>query len=129
MMDFIEQYKELLMYISIPITSALVGWGTNVLAIKMTFYPVEFFGIKPIGWQGIIPSKAAKMSEKSVDLWLEKLINLQELFAQIDPKVVADQMKPEFDKLAEEIMNDVYDQSSTRCLGANSIEGKANDLQ
>ena len=30
-MSFFEEYGELLMYLSIPITSAIIGWGTNVL--------------------------------------------------------------------------------------------------
>ena len=71
-----QEYQSLLIYLAIPRTSALVGWLTNVVAIKMTFYPIHFIGIKPFGWQGIIPSKAAKMSSISVDLWTSKLINL-----------------------------------------------------
>ena len=83
MIDFLLSYKELLIYLSIPITSAVVGWGTNVLAIKMTFYPLDFKGIPPyLGWQGIIPSKAVKMSTKSVDLWTSKLVSVKELFEQ-----------------------------------------------
>ncbi len=113
MMEFIEEYKELLMYISIPITSAIVGWGTNVLALKMTFYPLEFIGIKPfLGWQGIIPSKAKKMSEMSVDLWTSKLIDVRELFSQIDPATVAEEMRPEFNRLSKEIMDEIMVEQS-----------------
>lgn len=113
MIEFIEQYKDLLLYLSIPITSAIVGWGTNVLALKMTFYPIEFIGIKPfLGWQGIIPSKVKKMSEISVDLWLEKLIDVKELFNQIDPKEVAEEMRPEFDRLSKEIMDEIMVEQS-----------------
>lgn len=113
MLEFLETYKEWFMYLSIPITSAIVGWGTNVLALKMTFYPLEFFGIPPfLGWQGIIPSKARKMSEMSVDLWTTKLIDVKELFAQIEPQKVADEMRPEFDRLSKEIMDEImYEQS------------------
>ena len=112
MLDFFEQYKEIFLYLSIPLTSAIVGWGTNVLALKMTFYPIEFIGIKPFGWQGIIPSKAKKMSGISVDLWTTKLIDVQELFSQIDPEIIAEEMRPEFDKLSKEIMDEIMvDQS------------------
>ena len=79
--DFLNAYGHLLIYLSIPITSSLVGWLTNVLAIKMTFYPLNFIGILPyLRWQGIIPNKAAKMSSISVDLWTTKLINVKECF-------------------------------------------------
>lgn len=102
-----QEYQSLLIYLAIPITSALVGWLTNVVAIKMTFYPIHFMGIKPFGWQGIIPSKAAKMSSISVDLWTSKLINVKELFAKINPKKVAKEMLPEFDRISKEIMDEI----------------------
>ncbi|MFB6350777.1 MAG: hypothetical protein ABEK29_03175, partial [Bradymonadaceae bacterium] len=58
-----------LQYLTIPFLAALVGWATNVIALKMTFYPLEFVGLPPwFGWQGIIPSKARKMANKAVDL-------------------------------------------------------------
>jgi uncharacterized membrane protein YheB (UPF0754 family) len=107
MLAFWQEYQSLLIYLAIPITSALVGWLTNVVAIKMTFYPIHFIGIKPIGWQGIIPSKAAKMSSISVDLWTSKLINVKELFAKINPKKVAREMHPEFDRISKEIMDEI----------------------
>lgn len=110
-MTFWQEYQELIMYLSIPITSAIVGWGTNVLALKMTFYPVEFFGIKPyIGWQGIIPSKAKKMAQISVDLWTTKLVDVKELFSQIKPEKVAEEMRPQFDRMAKEIMDEFMEQ-------------------
>ena len=73
------------MYVMIPFVCGLVGYATNVLALKMTFYPLEFyprclkfaqvpgqpFGLLG-GWQGIIPSKAGKMAEILVDLMTEK---------------------------------------------------------
>ena len=107
MLAFWQEYQSLLIYLAIPITSALVGWLTNVVAIKMTFYPIHFVGIKPFGWQGIIPSKAAKMSSISVDLWTSKLINVKELFAKINPKKVAKEMLPEFDRISKEIMDEI----------------------
>ncbi len=113
MSEFLETYGTLLQFISIPIISGIVGWGTNVLALKMTFYPLEFWGIKPyIGWQGIIPSKAKKMAKISVDLWTTKLIDVKELFAQLDPEQVADEMRPQFDRISQEIMDSVMGEQS-----------------
>ena len=34
----------LLQFGSIPIVAALIGYGTNVLAIQMTFLPLEYIG-------------------------------------------------------------------------------------
>lgn len=113
MSEFLETYGVYLQFISIPIVSGIVGWGTNVLALKMTFYPLEFWGIKPfLGWQGIIPSKAEKMAKISVNLWTTKLINVKELFAQLDPSKVAEEMRPQFDRISKEIMDEVMEKQS-----------------
>ncbi|HBH23185.1 MAG TPA: hypothetical protein DDY13_07145 [Cytophagales bacterium] len=102
-----EAYKSYFAIFSIPFISAFVGWLTNRLAIKMTFYPLEFKGIRPIGWQGIIPSKAKKMAETAVDLWTSKLINMEVEFDRIEPARVAQEMKPSITELAEQITNEV----------------------
>lgn len=56
---------ELARYLSIPIIASLIGYFTNVLAIVMTFSPLEYFGFGEgffhrwgfsLGWQGIIPA-------------------------------------------------------------------------
>ena len=103
-LDFLLTYKAFLL---IPIISATVGWGTNWMALKMTFYPLEFVGIRPFGWQGIIPSKAKKMAEKSVELFTTKLIKVDEQFMLIDPKKVAEEMSPILNELSREITNEV----------------------
>lgn len=105
--EFLSFLKENAAYLTIPFVSAFVGWFTNWLAIKMTFYPVKYFGIKPLGWQGIIPSKAKKMAETAVDLWTSKLLNLEDEFAKINPKEIAEEMKPAIDRLSREIIEEV----------------------
>lgn len=106
--EFWNTYSYLLPYFAIPVISGLVGWGTNALAIHMTFYPVEFVGIRPfLGWQGIVPSKAAKMAEKSVDLMTTKLIDVQEIFSRIDPKHVSDDLQPVLERIARQMIDDV----------------------
>jgi len=106
-------------YLVMPFISGIVGWGTNVVALKMTFYPLEFqpsflkfyqpseqpFGL--FGWQGIIPAKAGKMAGKSVDLMTEKLIDVQEVFSRLDPlrfsKVMEAGMLDMMSKIVHEI--------------------------
>jgi uncharacterized membrane protein YheB (UPF0754 family) len=99
-------WSEVLIYASIPLSGGLIGWFTNWLAIKMTFYPLNFWGIRPIGWQGIIPSKAQKMAEKSLTLLTDKLLKIEDRFALINPKRIAQEMSPSLDKLAKEIINE-----------------------
>lgn len=95
-------------YLSIPVIAALIGWGTNWLAVKMTFYPLEFVGKPPLlGWQGIIPSKARKMAAISVDATISKIGTVQEIFEQIDPNVLAAHIVQTVDPRIEEYVDEL----------------------
>ena len=116
-LDFLQIYVDNFSWsvLLIPVVSAIIGWGTNVLALKMTFYPLEFIGytykkIQLIGWQGIIPSKAGDMAGKAVDLITTKLIDIEDQFARINPKVVAKEMEPRMMDLAREIIDESMSQ-------------------
>lgn len=105
----ILQHPDLWRYASIPFIAALVGWGTNWVAIRMTFWPLEFRGIRPIfGWQGIIPSKAEKMATIFVDTTMVHLGTLPEVFQRMDPERIAvhvvAELEPRIDELTDEVM-------------------------
>lgn len=78
-------------YIAIPFVGAFIGWFTNWKAIKLTFYPKRFIGIPPyFGWQGIVPRKAEKMAGMAIDIILTKLLRVEDVFARLDPKAMAE---------------------------------------
>src|SRR4051812_49580700 len=43
-----------------------------------------------IGWQGIIPSRAAKMGSISVDKTIAKIGSAQDFYSSLDPEALAD---------------------------------------
>ncbi len=97
--------------LTIPLVAGGVGWFTNWIAIKMTFYPVRFVGIPPyLGWQGIIPSKTVKMATIFVDETMAKLGNLKEVFNELDPKVISQHIthhiEPFLNEITDEIMHE-----------------------
>ena len=83
-------------YVLMPFMSAIVGWGTNVLALYMTFQPIEYLGVEWFrikdqpwgffGWQGIIPTKVEKMATITVQLMTSKLFTVEEIFERLDPE-------------------------------------------
>jgi uncharacterized membrane protein YheB (UPF0754 family) len=97
----------------IPLIAGVIGYATNWLAVKMLFFPVRFVGVRPpplryvvtflprrlkqipglmqggIGWQGIIPSRAAKMGSISVDKGIAKLGSPSEFYERLDPESIA----------------------------------------
>ncbi|MBV1919413.1 MAG: DUF445 family protein [Pseudomonadales bacterium] len=96
------------LYISIPIICALVGWGTNTLAIKMAFKPLNFVGIPPfLGWQGVIPRMADKIARDTVDTMSETLLDLDELFGKLDSKRIIEEVEPIMPEMIETIINKV----------------------
>ena len=104
-------------YLSIPFVAGVVGWGTNWVAIKMTFFPVEFIGWdlwrpegEPIGffgWQGIIPAKAAKMAAISVDLLTQRLFNVREIFARLDADKFSEEFRPGTEKIMLKLVPEI----------------------
>ena len=96
------------LYLSIPVICALVGWGTNSLAIKMAFKPLNFVGIPPfLGWQGVIPRMADKIARDTVDTMSETLLDLDELFGKLDSKRILEELEPIMPKMIETIINNV----------------------
>lgn len=99
---------ELWKHVSIPFVAAVVGWGTNWIAIQMTFRPLEFVGIRPwLGWQGIIPMKAGKMAEIFVDKTMFRLGTLPELFQYLEPDRIAGHIAQVMDSRLESYTDEV----------------------
>lgn len=104
-------------YFLIPWIAGFVGYITNVLALQLTFYPLNFWGIELfrlkdepwgiIGWQGIIPTKAAKMASISFDLMTTRLFNIQEVFHRLDPHRFAEVMDDAVLLLMDQVINEV----------------------
>ena len=109
-LNFLNKNAEILGILMMPFTYGFVGWFTNWVALKMTFYPLEFIGIPPfLGWQGIIPRKAYKMASKSVDIISTKLIKIDEVFSRIQPEQVAKELRPLMNEVSNDIVRDVID--------------------
>ena len=101
---------DVLKYASIPLVAGLVGWSTNWVAIVLTFRPLRFIGWPPwLGWQGIIPGKAAKMSAIFVDTTMVRLGTLPELFQRMEPEKIArqivDAMTPRLQDLTDRVLH------------------------
>ncbi len=95
-------------YVSMPIIAALIGYVTKIVAIEMMFKPLEFIGIKPfLGWQGIIPRKAAIMSSIACDTLTSRLIKPEEVFDRLDPNRVAQELEKPMLPIVEKITHDV----------------------
>ena len=97
----------------IPVT-AFVTWAHVWMALKMVFYPINFWGFHvgpvPVGWQGIVPRKAGRISGIITDNTLSKLGSIQEFLQAMDPddmaRIIGEQVSFELEHLIDEVMMD-----------------------
>jgi uncharacterized membrane protein YheB (UPF0754 family) len=96
-------------YVAMPFAMALIGYVTKLVAIEMMFRPLEFRGLRApfLGWQGIVPRRAAKMAGIAVDLMTSRLISPQEVFERLDPDRVAREVEEPLIEAMEQITREV----------------------
>jgi uncharacterized membrane protein YheB (UPF0754 family) len=109
-------------FICIPIVAAVVTWAHVWCAIQMVFYPLEFVGIRTkifsmfgfkfpgIGWQGIIPRKARKMSNIVVDKTISKMGTVSDFLREMEPEKIGDYVSRAVSVRIEEYVDDVMNE-------------------
>jgi hypothetical protein len=130
--DWFFQHVDWLHLLSVPIFTGVVGWLINWTGLIMLFSPVRFRGVTVpgmrqlsrvlprklqevpgilqggIGWQGIVPARAAKMGSIAVDKAIAKLGTPKEFYQQLEPDQIAEHIvtvfEPEMPAMIEEIM-------------------------
>jgi len=80
-------------YVSMPFIAAFIGYVTKLLALEMLYRPVEFKGIGPLGWQGIVPRRAGKVAAITIDLLQENILKPEELLDRIDVNEALDDLR------------------------------------
>ncbi|HKS48486.1 MAG TPA: DUF445 domain-containing protein [Amycolatopsis sp.] len=97
-----------LLYLAIPIVAALIGYVTKRVAIEMMFRPLRFVGIRPFfGWQGVVPRHGGRMAAIATDLLTANLLDLDEIFARIDPDRITREIEQPLLRAVDEITRDV----------------------
>lgn len=72
--------------LSLPIVAAIVGWGTNVIAIRMLFWPRE--PISFLGWEflGVLPKRKPEIAQSIGEVLNDELLPTDELIAAINTR-------------------------------------------
>jgi uncharacterized membrane protein YheB (UPF0754 family) len=99
-----------LIYLSMPFVAAFVGWSTKIVALEMLYRPVEFKGIGPIGWQGIVPRRAGKVGSKTIELLTKNLLKPEELLDRIDAEEAIEALRAPLVQAVDEISRDLAEQ-------------------
>jgi uncharacterized membrane protein YheB (UPF0754 family) len=107
-------HLDLVHMLTVPLFTAVIGYVTNWTGVLMLFYPLQFRGVRVpglsriagrfprkvqqvpgimnggLGWQGIIPSRAAKMGSIAVDKGIAKLGSPAEFYEKLEPEAIAE---------------------------------------
>ena len=120
----------------IPLITGIIGYGTNWVAIRLLFRPLEFVGVRVpgmkelapsfprklkqipgvvegrLGWQGIIPSRSARMGTIAAEKGISKIATEREFYREFDPERIAAHIvassEPEVRELTEEVFREEY---------------------
>lgn len=120
-MDGLEFLQEYAVYLTIPLVSGVVGYGTNWLAVKMMMGPVEFTGVGPLGWQGVIPANAGKMARITVDHSVKRVLTQEELIDRIDAEQLIQAINHRLDPFVEEVVDEVMEQATLHQLSISKF--------
>lgn len=99
-----------LIYLSMPFVAAFVGWSTKIVALEMLYRPLEFKGIGPLGWQGIVPRRAGKVGSKTIELLTQNLLKPEELLAKVDAKEAVEALRGPLTQAVDDISRDLAEQ-------------------
>jgi uncharacterized membrane protein YheB (UPF0754 family) len=99
-----------LIYLSMPIVAAFVGWSTKIVALEMIYRPLEFRGFRPIGWQGIVPRRAGKVGSKTIELLTANLLRPEELLERIDATDAVEALRAPLVRAVDEISRDLAEE-------------------
>ncbi|TWV81614.1 DUF445 domain-containing protein [Moraxella sp. VT-16-12] len=114
--QLLSQHPEFIAMLTIPPVTAFVTWAHVWMALEMLFRPIKFWGIgiknmpwglQGLGWQGIVPAKAGKISGVIVDQTLSKLGSLDEFFRAMEPEEMAEFITATVDKNLESLIDEI----------------------
>ncbi|HZJ84864.1 MAG TPA: DUF445 family protein, partial [Syntrophomonadaceae bacterium] len=84
--------------LAIPVISAFIGYLTNVVAIKLLFWPKKTINLGFFKLQGLLPKRQADIAVSLGELVEEQLLSLDEIFDQVDTPEVHEKI---IDKINE----------------------------
>ena len=97
-------------YLSMPLIAAFVGYTTKLVALQMLYRPIEFIGVGPIGWQGVVPRRAGKTAALTIQMLTDKLLKPEEILDKIDAKQAVEELREPLTRTIDEMARDLAEQ-------------------
>lgn len=93
-----------MVFILLPITGAIIGWITNVLAIRLLFRPQQPRQLWPLPFtlQGLIPRRRVELAANIGEIVARELFSLDELPARLNLAQLQEEVKELIKKSVEQ---------------------------
>jgi uncharacterized membrane protein YheB (UPF0754 family) len=105
----------------LPIAGAAIGLITKWAAIKLVFWPPEFVGVGPIGWQGIVQRRSPKFAAGVADTVGGDAIDVNDLVGRLDGGALAEAVEPH-------VRRSAYDLARAALAAAGETEPNPEDI-
>jgi len=99
-----------IVYATMPIVAAFIGYVTKLLALQMMYRPLEYRGIGPFGWQGLVPRRAGKVAATTIELLTENLLRPEELLDKIDAVEAVEELREPLTEAIDVVVKDLAEQ-------------------
>ncbi|WP_182376235.1 DUF445 family protein [Nocardioides sp. WS12] len=99
-----------IIYASMPLVAAFIGYVTKLLALQMLYRPLEFRGIGFLGWQGLVPRRAGKVAATTIELLTENLLKPEELLDKVDAAEAVEELRGPLTDAIDIVVRDLAEQ-------------------
>lgn len=91
--------------ISIPLISALIGYLTNVVAIKLLFWPQQPINLGLFKLHGLLPKRQANLAASIGELVETQLLSMDELVDKIDTPELNNKITMKLSRVLKDRLN------------------------
>lgn len=102
----------------IPLISALIGWFTNFIAVKMLFYPREEWNLMLFKLQGIFPKRKEVLARRLGKVVAEELLSSESIRAHVANEETHEDLLVAVDKEVDTYLRDRREKVSSRLFHA-----------
>ena len=115
----------MLALLTLPLISALIGYITNVVAIRLLFWPQQPINFGLFKLQGVLPKRQADIAASVGELVEERLLSLDEVIDQVNTPEVRERLVVTI----TDVMRDKLDSMLPRFIPPRAIQLIADALE
>ena len=91
----------------VPLACGVIGYLTNVVAIRMIFRPYERRRVAGVPFQGVLPKHLEHFARQLAGILTSDFISVPDLVGQIQVEQLAEAIRPEVDRLFSALVEEI----------------------